>query len=74
MAFPVTVEICSQCPLSKRDMFGVYIAALRCSVCHCFISAKEIVKGKCPKFDTVEAMRTFAEEKKRELDKSGSPK
>lgn len=55
-------------------MFGVYIAALRCSVCHCFISAKEIVKGQCPKFATVEDMRKYAEEKKRELDKSSSPK
>ena len=51
-------------------MFGVYIGALRCSVCHCFVSAKELVKGKCPKFDNVEAMFKFAEERKRELDKS----
>ena len=59
MPFVVSAEICSQCPLSKRDILGVYVGVLRCSVCHCFITTKAAVGGKCPKFDTVGSMLAF---------------
>lgn len=58
----VKKEICNQCPLSKKDIAGVYLGALRCSVCGCFITPKEFVKGNCPKFKTIEEMKQYKEE------------
>jgi len=59
MPFVITTEICSSCPLSTRAIAGVYIGALRCEVCGCFVSAKALIRGKCPKFETPEDMMKF---------------
>jgi len=59
MPFVVSTEVCSQCSLSTEDIVGVHIGVLRCTVCHCFISTKAMVRGKCPRFDNVGQMLAF---------------
>lgn len=59
MSFVVSTEICSQCPLSTKDIIGVHIGVLRCTVCHCFIATKAMVKGECPRFKDVGEMFAF---------------
>lgn len=63
MSFVVAHDICIQCPLSTKDVAGVHVGVLRCTVCHCFISVKAMVHGECPKFATVEEMLKFKREK-----------
>jgi len=59
MPFVVDPKICNQCPESKRDILGIYIGILRCGICHCFVSAKSAVGGKCPKFDKPEEVEQY---------------
>jgi hypothetical protein len=64
MSFIPEEKICTTCPLSTKDLLGVYTGVLRCTVCHCIISGKKLLKSPCPRFGTVQEMEAHKELKK----------